>query len=135
MTKFVFIAVLFISSISFSQETANVGVFEFETEVIDYGNIAQNADGKRVFAFKNIGSSPIIIKSVKASCGCTIPSKPEKAVLPGEAAEIEVTYDTKRVGGFSKTITIISNANEERKVVRIMGNVIKKDKIASALKN
>lgn len=135
MTKFVFIAVLFISSISFSQETANVGVFEFETEVIDYGNIAQNADGKRVFAFKNIGSSPIIIKSVKASCGCTIPSKPEKAVLPGEVAEIEVTYDTQRVGGFSKTITIISNANEERKVVRIKGNVIKKDKIASVLKN
>jgi len=34
-------------------------IFEFESEVIDYGEIAKNSDGKRIFKFKNIGKSPI----------------------------------------------------------------------------
>jgi hypothetical protein len=52
-------------------------VFEFENEVIDYGEIAVNSDGNRVFKFKNIGKAPLIISNVKGSCGCTVPTKPE----------------------------------------------------------
>lgn len=135
MTRVLFITVFLMYSFAFSQDKTTSGTFSFETEIIDYGNIAQNSEGKRIFTFKNSGNSPITIKSVKGSCGCTVPTKPEKAVLPGETATIEVTYDTKRIGGFSKTITIISNASNERKVLRIKGNVMKKDLITSISKS
>ncbi len=43
--------------------------------------------------------------------------------MPGEKGEIKVSYDTNRVGGFSKSITIFSNATEATKVIRIKGIV------------
>ncbi|MGY6647430.1 DUF1573 domain-containing protein [Wenyingzhuangia sp. IMCC45574] len=98
---------------------------KFETEVIDYGTIKKNADGVRYFKFENTGSAPLIIKSVKGSCGCTVPTKPEKPVMPGQTGEIKVKYATNRVGRFTKTVTIVSNATEKPKVVRIKGEVLK----------
>lgn len=103
----------------------NAGVFEFETELIDYGTIAHNADGKRAFTFKNVGKSPIIISKAKGSCGCTVPTWPKKPIMPGETAEIGVKYATNRVGSFSKSITLYSNASEKTKVIRIKGKILK----------
>jgi len=100
-------------------------VFEFVTETIDYGKIENGSDGNRIFTFKNIGNAPLIIDKVKGSCGCTVPTKPEGPIMPGETGEIKVKYDTKRPGGFSKSITITSNASESTKRLRIKGIVMK----------
>jgi hypothetical protein len=102
-------------------------VFEFETEVIDYGEIAANSDGNRVFKFKNVGKAPLIINQVKGSCGCTVPTKPEKPIMPGETGEIKVKYATNRIGPFSKTVTITSNAYEDTKILTIKGRVLEAD--------
>jgi hypothetical protein len=104
---------------------SNAPVFEFESEVIDYGKIEQNADGVRVFKFKNIGKSPLVISRVQSSCGCTVPKKPEAPIMPGATGEIEVKYATNRQGGFNKMITIFSNASEPNKKLRIKGIVLK----------
>jgi len=129
MKKLLCIASLFICSIVFAQETAstNSGVFAFKSETIDYGKINKNADGNRSFTFKNTGKSPIVITSVKGSCGCTVATKPTKPIMPNETAEIGVKYATNRIGAFSKTITVTSNASEKSKVLRIKGSVIKND--------
>jgi hypothetical protein len=131
-----FITLLFIGFISLSinaQENntneakvdPNAPVFEFETDVIDYGKIELNADGLRVFKFKNAGKSPLIITRIQSTCGCTVPKKPEGPIMPGKTGEIEVKYATNRVGGFNKTITIFSNATEASKRLRIKGIVLK----------
>ncbi|MCF6222271.1 MAG: DUF1573 domain-containing protein [Flavobacteriaceae bacterium] len=99
-------------------------IFQFENDVIDYGEIAQNSDGNRIFKFKNVGKSPIIISQVKGSCGCTVPTKPEEPIMPGKTGEIKVKYETNRIGPFSKTVTITSNAFESKKVLRIKGRVL-----------
>jgi len=127
MKKLLCIASLFICSIVFAQSSVNTdsGVFDFKTETIDYGTVIKNTDGNRSFTFKNTGDSPIIITSVKGSCGCTVATKPSKPILPNQTAEIGVKYDTKRIGPFSKTITVISNASEKSKVLRIKGNITK----------
>ena len=127
MKKLLCITSLFICSIVFAQESANTssGVFDFKTETIDYGTINKNTDGNRSFTFKNTGTSPIFITSVKGSCGCTVATKPSKPIMPNETGEIGVKYDTKRVGPFSKTITVVSNATEKSKVLRIKGNITK----------
>ena len=104
-----------------------VPIFEFEDDVIDYGDIAYNSDGNRVFKFTNIGKTPLIISQVKGSCGCTVPTKPEEPIMPGEVGEIKVKYATNRVGPFSKTVTITSNASEQKKVLKIKGRVLKNE--------
>lgn len=106
---------------------SNAGVFEFQTETIDYGTINQNSNGNRTFVFKNNGNSPIIISKTKGSCGCTVATAPTKPIMPGETAEINVKYATNRVGSFSKTITLTSNASEKIKTIKIKGTVLKAD--------
>ncbi len=107
------------------------GVFEFESSVVDYGTIAHNADGVRAFKFKNVGNAPIVITNVKGSCGCTVPTKPNGAIMPGETAEIGVKYATNRVGPFSKSVTVTSNASDAIVVLKIKGNVLPDEKAAS----
>lgn len=97
----------------------------FENETIDYGTIPHNADGKREFVFVNNGNKPLVIESTQGSCGCTVPSKPEGAIAPGAKGVIGVKYATDRVGPFTKTVTIKSNATgQETKVVTIKGTVL-----------
>ncbi|NHF60778.1 DUF1573 domain-containing protein [Flavobacteriaceae bacterium TP-CH-4] len=96
---------------------------EFKTETVDYGTIEKGADGIRVFEFTNTGDAPLIISKVSSSCGCTIPKKPEEPILPGKTGEIQVKYDTNRVGPIRKAITVISNADTPTKVLKIKGEI------------
>ncbi len=123
MKKIFFLGLLiFCSETIFSQEVTPE--IKFEKELIDYGTIEPNSNGIRVFNFVNNGNAPLIIQSVKSSCGCTIPKKPEVPIEPGGKGEIQVKYDTNRVGVFRKTITVTSNANSTPIVaLKIRGTV------------
>jgi len=105
-------------------QNPNAGVLSFETEEIDYGTIKQDADGVRIFKFTNTGKDPVVITQVKTSCGCTVPTYSREPVLAGASGEIQIKYDTKRIGKFTKTITILSNASEANKVIRIKGEIL-----------
>ena len=66
----------------------------------------------------------MIITDAKGSCGCTVPTYPKNIpIKPGETQAIKVTYDTKRPGNFTKTVTIHSNAKTPEKVITIKGMV------------
>lgn len=103
---------------------ANAQEFNFKTETIDFGKITKGANGTRTFEFTNVGEAPLLIKRVQSSCGCAVPKKPEKPIMPNEKGFITVSYDTNRLGGFSKAITIFSNAKNERKMLKIKGLII-----------
>lgn len=121
-TLFAFVIVLFVSASSFGQDGAD---FTFKAETINYGKVGLKSDGVRVFEFTNTGSAPLIINKIISSCGCTVPKKPEAPIMPGKTGKIEVKYDTNKPGGFSKIITIYSNAKSGRKTLRIKGYVEK----------
>ncbi len=107
-------------SVQAQDKTAKI---QFKTETVDYGVIEKGSDGVRVFEFTNTGEAPLIISKVSSSCGCTIPKKPEEPILPGKTGEIQVKYDTNRVGPIRKAITVISNADTPTKVLKIKGEV------------
>ncbi|MCM2301553.1 MAG: DUF1573 domain-containing protein [Flavobacteriaceae bacterium] len=106
---------------------SNAPVFQFETDIMDYGKITQNANGVRKFKFKNIGKSDLLITSVSSSCGCTVPNYSKEPIKPGGTGEIEIAYNTAILGGFSKMITVFSNASEPQKILRLKGIVSKVD--------
>ncbi len=96
----------------------------FEANEHNYGDIQKGGNGDCEFFFWNDGDEPLILQNVKASCGCTTPSYTQKPVMPGQQGSIKVHYNTNNVGGFSKTVTVTSNAvNSDRVVLRIRGNV------------
>ena len=97
----------------------------YVTETIDYGTIAHNSDGRREFVFTNNGTSPLVITNTQGSCGCTVPTSPKEPIAPGAKGVIGVKYATDRVGPFTKTVTVSSNAaGQPTKVLTIKGNVL-----------
>lgn len=119
-----FAVLLFIGLLSWGVSAQEkVAKIEFKSETVDYGEIERGSDGVRVFEFTNTGNAPLVISKVSSSCGCTIPKKPEAPIMPGETGEIQVKYDTNRVGPIRKAITVISNADTPTKILKIKGNV------------
>ena len=127
---------LFVAQIAilgvFAQETTapvapanpNAADIIFKSTTIDYGTIEYNADGLRYFEFKNEGKEPLIISNCKGSCGCTVPTWPKEPIMPGASEKIAVKYATNRVGQFSKTVTVTSNAKNPNVTLIIKGNVL-----------
>ncbi|MGB5363006.1 MAG: DUF1573 domain-containing protein [Aureibaculum sp.] len=111
----------------------NAPIFKFENEAIDYGEIARNSDGIKILKFTNVGQSPLIITNVKGSCGCTVPTSPKEPIMPGDTGEIQIKYATNRVGAFSKTVTITSNASKPSVVIQVKGKVLNDEESALLL--
>jgi len=99
-------------------------IIKLETKVVNYGDIARNSDGINVLKFTNVGKSPLIISNVKGSCGCTVPTWPKEPIMPDDEGEIQIKYATNRIGPFSKTITIVSNAVRSSIVIPVKGKVL-----------
>lgn len=103
---------------------ANGAKIRFEEMEHQYGTIEKGGNGDCEFKFWNDGNEPLILQNVKPSCGCTTPTFTQKPVMPGQSGVIKVHYNTNNVGGFSKTVTVTSNAvDNPRVVLRIKGNV------------
>lgn len=103
----------------------------FEQEVHDFGTIEFGGNGVYNFKFTNTGKSPLIISGARGSCGCTVPKWPKEPIMKGESGEINVSYDTKRAGPFTKTVTINSNAKTAAKIVTIKGTVLSQEETES----
>lgn len=96
---------------------------EWESTVIDYGEIKKGGDPLRKAVFTNTGTEPLIIKSARGSCGCTVPTWPKEPIMPGEKGVIEIRYDTQRVGPINKTVSVSTNESDEETRVTIKGNI------------
>lgn len=130
MKKFLgLIAMLVISTTSFAQKGAKL---ELKSDTVDYGTVTKEEDnGLRVFEFKNTGDAPLIIKEVKSTCGCTVPSWPKDPIAPGKSGKIEVKYNM-GLGPIRKTITVQSNASNYPDGVvplKLKGEVVQKEEV------
>jgi hypothetical protein len=123
------IAVILLTTASYAQSGAKM---ELKSDTVDYGTTSKEGDnGIRTFEFTNTGDAPLIIKDVKSSCGCTVPSWPKEPIAPGKSGKIEVKYNM-NPGPIRKTITVQSNAvNHPDGVValKLKGEVVKKDEV------
>ena len=96
-----------------------------ESDIVDYGTIDQGSEPLRLAKFTNTGTEPLIISGAKGSCGCTVPNWPKEPIMPGESSQIEIRYDTKRVGAINKTVTVSSNDPAGKIVLRVKGTINK----------
>ncbi|NBC83832.1 MAG: DUF1573 domain-containing protein [Bacteroidetes bacterium] len=117
-------AIMLFVCISLSAQTVDPNI-DFHKLEHDFGTI-EETDGKvnYKFEFTNIGSKPVIVSNVHASCGCTTPEWTKQPVLPGTSGFVEVSYNpANRPGPFRKSITITSNAVNSPITLYIKGNV------------
>ena len=89
----------------------------------DFGKILQNQPASHKFVFTNTGNEPLIISSAKGSCGCTVTEYSTQPIAPGAQGMVMATYNAKKLGVFSKTVTV--NANTGNPVVlKVKGEVV-----------
>jgi hypothetical protein len=106
-------------------ELANAPVIDFDTRVYEFGEINEGVKAEHTFKIINKGKSNLLIRSVKASCGCTAVNPASNVVKPGESTDMKAVFDSQgKLGMQNKTVTIISNdpANPTT-ILRITGTV------------
>ncbi|HEY3251097.1 MAG TPA: DUF1573 domain-containing protein [Ignavibacteria bacterium] len=86
-------------------------VITFTQEKISFGDVKQGPVVTGEFEFKNTGRSPLVIKGVRPSCGCTgVIADEKKDFQPGESGKIKFTFNTEGRSGLNeKTISVESN--------------------------
>ena len=66
------------------QEIKDPTTVQMIDSVYDFGQYDEGEIVEYSYQFKNTGNKPLVVSNAHASCGCTVPEKPEKPIIPGE---------------------------------------------------
>lgn len=95
------------------------------TDTIDMGRIHAGEQVRQDLLLSNDFSDPLLILSVKTSCGCTRVEFPKTPILPGQRAPFSFTFDSRGFSGFQlKSITLSTSASPRPRRLVLVGEVI-----------
>jgi len=95
----------------------------FTNTNFDFDTIIFGQEATHEFTFTNTGNEPLTISNVKSTCGCTIPKWSSEEIQSGGTGSVLVKYDSNRSGGFTKGVTVYSNAVNGDIILIIEGTV------------
>ncbi len=102
----------------------NGAEIKFESISYDFGTLKIGDVKVGTYTFTNTGNKPLILDDVKTSCDCTTIEYPKAPIMPGKTGVIKATYTAKDPGQINKWITVLSNAQSFRVVLKTKGNVV-----------
>ena len=98
---------------------------EMRETTYNFGEMEQGESVTHDFFLKNTGEADLVIIDAKGSCGCTVPEWPRIPIKKGEERTVKVTFNSAgKKGKQNKTVTLVTNAIPNTKVLTIIGNVI-----------
>ncbi len=101
-------------------------VVKFKTTRFDFGSINQREKAEVSFEFKNEGKSDLILRKIRASCGCTTVTPSNTTINPGETGTIDAVFDAgARKGKQHKVVTVITNDPKNSQVNLIVSGEVK----------
>jgi Protein of unknown function (DUF1573) len=110
----------------YQQDLSKLGTLSFEDTTHDFGKIKDGDVVEYNFAYKNIGKSPIIINTARASCGCTVADYKREPIAVNETGDLKVKFDSKgKEGMVQKTIFVSTNGNPSNYQLTITAEVNK----------
>jgi len=115
----------------------NMTTMSFNMLNHEFGTVKEDTKHLYNFVVTNTGKKPLYIQDVKASCGCTTPKKPEKAIAPGKSDIIAVEFHPKvgQLGRQDKTVTVTANTKPAMVVLKIGADVIKNPETSARIAN
>lgn len=127
-----FAAAAFMVTLNAQQAQSKMQLTETEH---DFGKFKEEA-GRQTYDFivKNVGTDPLVIQNIVASCGCTTPEWTRSPIPAGGQGKVTAIYDPKdRPGPFNKTLSVYTNSKPEVVVLTIKGEVIPREKTVEEL--
>src|SRR3954453_12084649 len=98
---------LFSSALCFLVAASAPAALVFEKTEVDLKPEMGASKVDAVFKYENNGTTPVHIKAVRPSCGCTTAALAKNDVAPGEKGEITATFNIgDRTGVQVKTVTV-----------------------------
>lgn len=100
---------------------------EYVETTHDFGTVKFPGEYKYTFKFKNTGNVPLLIESATASCGCTVPNKPDEPIMPGKVGELDVIFSPKegqQGQPVTKKVTVTANTDPQQTYLEISANVL-----------
>lgn len=114
-------------------ELTNAPKIEFNSKTFQFGEITEGQKVDYVFKIMNKGKRDLLIRSAKASCGCTAANPGSNLIKPGQSTDLKVSFDSQGKAGMqNKTVTVISNDPEQATVTLAVTGTVKKKEEASA---
>jgi len=101
------------------------GPLAFHATAHDFGEV-EGAHAEVTFAFVNVGDGPLVVREVRASCGCTVPHFTREPVAAGGVGEVTVRFDAAgREGPFHQSVLVVADAGEDEvtEVLTVRGRV------------
>lgn len=105
------------------EELANAPVFNVETKTVELGTIPGSGASDVEFKFTNDGKSDLIIRYIKASCGCTAVQQgiQGQGIKPGESGSIKAVFNSGSYKGkVTKAIYVYTNDPKNSEVVLML---------------
>lgn len=108
--------------------TTKYAEMTFNKSMHDFGTIKEGEVVTTSFEYKNTGEEPLVIVSMKGSCGCTVANDWNKdPIAPGETGTFKVSFNSKGKPNLQqKTVTIVTNTKKGREYVKIKAMVTPK---------
>ena len=76
-------------------DSFNLTTIQWMDSIKNLGRITEGQKLEVSFRFKNTGTKPLIIQSVRPGCGCTVADYPKEPIAPGAEGEITGSFDSK----------------------------------------
>ncbi|KOY87987.1 hypothetical protein AD998_00195 [bacterium 336/3] len=99
-------------------------IIEVQNTTRDMGKIPQGKPITVEFVVKNAGKAPLIMENIQTSCGCTVADFTKTPIASNQTGYVKVTYNANAVGSFTKTATILSNAENKSLILTLKGEVV-----------
>jgi hypothetical protein len=98
-----------------ANDTANFTTIEWlDSTSSNLGKLKKDNSVEITYRFKNSGTKNLIIESVTAQCGCTIPEKPEQPFAPGEEGVIKAKFNGSGHGIITKQVYVTANTSPSK---------------------
>jgi hypothetical protein len=89
-----------------------------------FGRVKKGEVVRLLYQVVNTGDKPLLLEDTKVSCDCTSARFPAEPVMPGAAATVSVSFDTKGAyGRQDRVVELFSNDPKSPHRLRFKGTV------------
>lgn len=109
-------------------DSSKLTAVQWLDSTVNFGSINMGEKIEVKFRFKNTGTQPLTIQSVKAGCGCTAPDYTKEAIPPGGEGEVTGAFDSNKVteGEVRKTISVVMNTKPYPDHILVFSGTVRK---------
>ncbi len=88
-----------------------------------FGVLRMDKPSTHAFVFRNTGEAPLLLQTVRTTCGCTAAAWTETPVEPGQTGSVRIDFEGYQRGHFRKKIRVFFDRQRQPEILWVEGEV------------